>query len=369
MPIGACTVTGWLCSRRAPKVLSLALALISAGFLPRAQAENTPSQTVILDWRQTATLEHDDRIARFKRLAVQGLLGTPEFYEEFIPKEELRSLGVGLPVLRIVFPQRVFFDTAKWELRPEANNVIDVVANDLRHDAGDVALFIAGHTDSRGADSYNYALSVRRADAVARALYSRGIGHARLWVVGFGKWVPRKPNNSIGNMAQNRRVEFLFAARAEAVATWLSKQSASMCEGATPAELDACRQSINEMPPVVASPVLNDEPEDVPPVLERQTAVAEPDERSSGLAGDQKSGALSEDGRTTSILGSLRSTAEPRETQTNTVTAEPRTSVAERDNQSSIPIHRQQQTVAIEKTSRVVIDVKEQRVTVEGPQP
>lgn len=169
----------------------------------------------------------------------------------------MKAFGVDLPVLRIVFPQRVFFDTDKAELRPDAMPVIDLVAEDLRRDVPDVALFIAGHTDSRGSDTYNYTLSVARADAVARALYARGVGSARLWRVGFGKAVPVKPNTSARNMAENRRVEFLFAARPEAVAVWLSKQGDVVCDAVPPSERSACRQQLAALPAFTASPVLD----------------------------------------------------------------------------------------------------------------
>lgn len=214
--------------RRAIVLLLVGLAAVS--ILPNSTARSqtagpsasTSSTQPFFDWRETVRLEHVDRMRRFERLAAQGLIGSPAFYEALISKQDLKAFGLDIPVLRIVFPQRVFFDTDKSEIRPEGNQVVDIVAADLRKDVPDVAVFIAGHTDSRGSDEYNYALSVRRADAVARALFSRGIGNSSLWRVGFGKAVPIKPNTTPDNMAQNRRVEFLFAAKADAIAVWLS---------------------------------------------------------------------------------------------------------------------------------------------------
>jgi len=51
---------------------------------------------------------------------------------------------------------------------------------------GGVELRIEGHTDNRGSRRYNDALSQRRADAVSRALVSRGVDSARIEAVGRG---------------------------------------------------------------------------------------------------------------------------------------------------------------------------------------
>ena len=49
---------------------------------------------------------------------------------------------------------------------------------------------IIGHTDSTGSDSYNLALSQRRATSVADYLTTRGVQSARLGTRGFGEGAP-----------------------------------------------------------------------------------------------------------------------------------------------------------------------------------
>ena len=271
-----------------------------------------PVRTQIYDWKQTAALEHEDRKRRFQRLSAQGVFASPTFYEALIGKEDLKKFGISLPVLRIVFPQKVFFNTDKSELREEANQILDWVAQNLRGDVPDLALFVAGHTDSRGTDEYNYVLSVERADTVARALFSRGIGTAKLWRVGFGEAVPLKPNDSAGNMAENRRVEFLFAAKPEAVAALLSKQTKIICAGSESSILEECREKISMMPPIVAKPVLSDRRDSITPLGQRN-------------------------------------------------------SVESGENRATTKLPDNRGVVEIEKNSLVVIDLKEQRVTVGSP--
>ncbi len=65
---------------------------------------------------------------------------------------------------------------------------------------------IEGHTDSDGSDEYNRSLSQRRAQAIAQLLVREyEIDPIRLTAVGFGESKPLVPNNSVSNMARNRR--------------------------------------------------------------------------------------------------------------------------------------------------------------------
>ena len=71
---------------------------------------------------------------------------------------------------------------------------------------------IEGHTDSIGSDSYNQALSERRAQAVKAYLVSKGISATRLSTEGKGESEPIADNTKNGRdnpegRAMNRRAE------------------------------------------------------------------------------------------------------------------------------------------------------------------
>jgi outer membrane protein OmpA-like peptidoglycan-associated protein len=70
---------------------------------------------------------------------------------------------------------------------------------------------IEGHTDSRGSDEYNEALSQRRADAVEKALVLRGVSPDVMNTVGRGKGYPVATNDTVAGRQQNRRVEIVFS--------------------------------------------------------------------------------------------------------------------------------------------------------------
>ena len=110
----------------------------------------------------------------------------------------------------ITLADQVLFDFDKSDIRPEASDVLDVLAKALQQVASRT-VEIHGHTDAKGDDSYNQALSERRAQAVLSALQARTpLAHASF--EGFGESRPVAPNTVAGadnpaGRRRNRRVE------------------------------------------------------------------------------------------------------------------------------------------------------------------
>jgi len=66
---------------------------------------------------------------------------------------------------------------------------------------------ITGHTDNRSSDSYNMALSKKRAVSVREALIDMGVSASRLSTEGRGESDPIATNSTKEGMALNRRIE------------------------------------------------------------------------------------------------------------------------------------------------------------------
>ena len=79
----------------------------------------------------------------------------------------------------------------------------------LAADFGFSSIEVAGHTDRRGADSYNMRLSRSRADAVRLALVMQGIPPALVRTVAYGETRPRVTTADDVQEPLNRRVEIL----------------------------------------------------------------------------------------------------------------------------------------------------------------
>ncbi|WP_294303178.1 OmpA family protein [uncultured Sphingomonas sp.] len=106
----------------------------------------------------------------------------------------------------------VLFATDSATLRPGAVERLRALAGYLRANSG-VRVAIEGHTDSRGTDAHNDALSLRRADAVRMAFDRMGVTRARFSVKGFGERQPVASNATTAGMRQNRRVEITLLGR------------------------------------------------------------------------------------------------------------------------------------------------------------
>jgi peptidoglycan-associated lipoprotein len=80
----------------------------------------------------------------------------------------------------------IMYDYDKSSLRPESVMALDSLINFLNK-SPNVSIAIHSHTDSRGSDSYNLALSQRRAQSVVDYLISKGISSQRLIAQGHGE--------------------------------------------------------------------------------------------------------------------------------------------------------------------------------------
>ncbi|MGH7830911.1 MAG: OmpA family protein [Candidatus Binatia bacterium] len=97
-------------------------------------------------------------------------------------------------------------------LTAQAKREIDSFLSDLRGDLKETeAIFVvAGHTDSAGADNYNYELGRKRADTVARHLIlSKKVDPMRVVPVSYGESAPLAQNTTRDGRKRNRRVEIL----------------------------------------------------------------------------------------------------------------------------------------------------------------
>lgn len=128
-----------------------------------------------------------------------------DFVKALKPEVRTRGLGRNLKVepARIDVTVNFVFDSA--QLRPESLPQLERLAAAMRTDALTALRFrIEGHTDAKGSERYNEALSARRAQAVVDFLGTQGVGAQRLSPVGMGFSELLDPADLLA--ARNRRV-------------------------------------------------------------------------------------------------------------------------------------------------------------------
>jgi outer membrane protein OmpA-like peptidoglycan-associated protein len=106
--------------------------------------------------------------------------------------------------------QDVNFATGKADLLPEDFATLDVVGQVLTK-WPELRVEIGGHTDSRGSDARNQALSEARAKSVMTYIEQKfpTLKPEQITAKGYGESRPVAPNTNALNMARNRRVEFV----------------------------------------------------------------------------------------------------------------------------------------------------------------
>ena len=100
-----------------------------------------------------------------------------------------------------------FFDFNKSDMKPEYEVQLDELVAAMNEFPG-AKFEVSGHTDSRGADSYNMKLSQKRAEYIRELLIARGIPADRLTAVGRGFHDPViRDAKDEAEHEQNRRAE------------------------------------------------------------------------------------------------------------------------------------------------------------------
>lgn len=123
--------------------------------------------------------------------------------------------GTGIEVDRrgdnivLNMPGDITFAFDRADIQPQFQPVLDDIGRTLS-EYNQTTVQVVGHADSVGSDSYNLALSERRARSVADALVQRGVGPNRIYVVGRGESQPIASNDTDEGRARNRRVEIIL---------------------------------------------------------------------------------------------------------------------------------------------------------------
>ncbi|HTX87427.1 MAG TPA: OmpA family protein [Bacteroidales bacterium] len=136
------------------------------------------------------------------------LRGQASQAKPFLKNIPLQPLKVGETVIL----KNIFFDTDKYELKPESVVELKKLIDLLRKNPS-LHIEISGHTDNVGTPEYNMTLSGNRAKAVYDYLVNNGIAKDRLTYAGYGLTRPIDTNDTEEGRANNRRTEFKVVTR------------------------------------------------------------------------------------------------------------------------------------------------------------
>lgn len=82
--------------------------------------------------------------------------------------------------------KNIHYDFDKSYIRPDAERILDNLLNVMSQNPT-LRIELSSHTDSRGKDAYNMALSQQRAEAAVNYLVSKGVDRSRMVAKGYGE--------------------------------------------------------------------------------------------------------------------------------------------------------------------------------------
>ena len=134
--------------------------------------------------------------------------GSPPGLPTVIPGQDVQAIAgpalAALPKPPLQFI--LYFEHDSTDLTPKSQALLKKVLGMIR-DRAPVDISVVGHTDTVGLKGYNYALSMRRARAVATILLGQGVDPSTLEISSHGKDNPLVPTGDQVPEPRNRRVE------------------------------------------------------------------------------------------------------------------------------------------------------------------
>jgi len=102
----------------------------------------------------------------------------------------------------------IYFVFDKYNITPQMQEEIDAAAKLGQTGAKVFNLKLEGNCDEWGSDEYNFALGLKRANAVKKALVADGIDASRISMVSYGESNPVCTEHTKECWTKNRRVNF-----------------------------------------------------------------------------------------------------------------------------------------------------------------
>ena len=102
----------------------------------------------------------------------------------------------------------IYFDYDKFNVRSDMKGRVSNDAKLANSAASKLNIKLEGNCDEWGSDEYNFALGLKRANTIKKALISEGVSANRISMVSYGETNPSCTAKTKACWSKNRRVDF-----------------------------------------------------------------------------------------------------------------------------------------------------------------
>ncbi len=125
---------------------------------------------------------------------------------------ESSSVGSNLNVMKLSEAEgkltSIYFDFDKFAIKPAMQGKIASDSEVVKMVSDTYGVKLEGNCDEWGSDEYNFALGLKRASSVKKALVAEGVDASKISMVSYGESNPVCHDKTQECWAKNRRVDF-----------------------------------------------------------------------------------------------------------------------------------------------------------------
>jgi outer membrane protein OmpA-like peptidoglycan-associated protein len=205
-------------------------AFVAAPVMPAfAEEEEEPAEEVAEQFQPIAPPQEESAMTYAEEPGVaadDGIVSQSQYYDEEAgaqgagtisepqQSDEVMATEVAQEPTPVVLPVTFTLEAEPWfdfdrsAVRSDARSKLDELVNGLQGVEYETIL-VVGHADRIGTQSYNQALSLRRANAVKSYLAGRGIPLDRITTEGRGEFEPSTDPNACTRMRKRKLIDCL----------------------------------------------------------------------------------------------------------------------------------------------------------------